>query len=102
LHSLYQVRDGSAAAALERLLTERTDTVSRVPRLGPHVDVMLEALRIEDAHRSASELEAAAQTFGTSALEAESDRAVGAVMLARGDADSAIGRLRRARASSDR
>jgi len=99
---LSQGRIDAAAAALDRLLTERTDTVSRVPLLGPHVDVMLEALRIEDAHRSASELEAAAQTFGTSALEAESDRAVGAVMLARGDADSAIGRLRRARASWDR
>lgn len=93
---LDQGRVEAAATALDRLLAERTDVVGRLPLLGSHVEVMLEASRIEDADRSAAELEAAVRVFGTSALEAEAERARGAVMLARGDTESAIGKLRRA------
>src|SRR5690606_962810 len=90
---LAQGRPEAAAAALDRLLAERTDTVARLPLLGPHVEVMLELSRDDDAVRSATELESAARTIGTSALEAEADRARGAVLLAQGDAEAAeIGR----------
>src|SRR5690606_15419206 len=93
---LSQGRLEAAATALDRLLAERTDTVARVPLLGPHVEIMLEMARSEHAERSATELESAAETFGTSALKAEADRARGVVMLVEGEAESAIGRLRAA------
>lgn len=94
---LAQGRSDAAATALDRLLAERTDTVSRLPLLGPHVEIMLETGRVDDADRSATELESAASVFETLALRADADRALGAVALAQGDAQTAIGRLRAAR-----
>lgn len=99
---LSQGRVDAAAKALDRLLAERTTVVSRLPLLGPRVQVMLEASRLEDAENSTAELESAAESLATSAVEAEADRARGAVMLARGRAEEAVGRLRAAYARWNR
>lgn len=93
---LSQGRAEAAAAALDRLLTERTDPVARIPLLGPHVEVMLELSRVDEAGASAAELETAAATFATSALRAEADRASGRVLLAGGEPGEALGLLRTA------
>lgn len=93
---LSQGRIRAAVSALVRLMSERTNMVERIPLLGACVTIMLEAGRLEEAAESAAELEAAADTFGTSALRAEALRARGAVLLAGRDATGALRHLRAA------
>ncbi len=93
---LTQGRVEVAAAALERLLGESQDPVTRLALLGAYVAVMLAAKEVTKAGQAASELALIASVHGTPALGAQADHAQGAVALASGDAATALGSLRRA------
>jgi DNA-binding CsgD family transcriptional regulator len=93
---LAQGRTDVAAAALRRLLTERTDVIDRLKLLPTHVEAMLAVGDQAAAAAAAAELTDHAGTYGTDALRAEADRSHGAVLLAEGDAAAAAVRLRSA------
>jgi len=93
---LSQGRTDAAVAAMERLMGERQNIIERMPLLGAHVEIMVEAGRVEEAEVGAAEIEAVADRYGTSALRAEAERARGAVLLAAGDAEAAMSHLRAA------
>lgn len=93
---LAQDRADAAAAAMRRLMAERTDTVDRVRLLPAHVEVMLAVGDRDAAGDAAAELADHAVTFGTEALRASAAQARGAVLLAAGDAADAAPILRRA------
>jgi DNA-binding CsgD family transcriptional regulator len=93
---LAQGRADAAAAALRRLLAERTDPVERVELLPAHVEVLLAAGDLGAAERAGAELADHAATFGTDALGAAADQARGALLLARGDPLAAVADLRHA------
>ena len=86
---LAQDRADAAAAALRRLIAERTDVVDRVALLPAHVEVMLAVGDLEAATTAAAELAGHAETFGTDALRAAADQWRAAVQLARGGDDGA-------------
>jgi ATP/maltotriose-dependent transcriptional regulator MalT len=97
--ALLRLAQGRAVDALRtlcRLLDERTDAVDRVALLPALVEIQLATGATRDASASAAELVGHASAFGTLALAALADRAVGAVRLAEGDAAGAARFLRRA------
>jgi DNA-binding NarL/FixJ family response regulator len=91
-----QGRLDSALAGLERALGLAVQPGDRADVLDALVDVRLEAGDLEGAGRAAGELDALAELLGTSYLRAQADRTAGCVLLARGEATSALARLRRA------
>ena len=86
---LAQDRADAAAAAMRRLLAERTDAVDRVALLPAHVEVMLAVGDLDAARTAAAELAGHAETFGTDALRAAADQWRAAVQLAGGSDDVA-------------
>jgi DNA-binding CsgD family transcriptional regulator len=70
--------------------------MARARLLGPYVEIVLEAGDIEAARVGAVELSEIASVFGTSLLVALARRAMGAVLLAEGEAAGALVELRAA------
>ncbi|HEY8169401.1 MAG TPA: helix-turn-helix transcriptional regulator [Candidatus Limnocylindrales bacterium] len=93
---LAQGRTEAAAASLRRELDETSDRLARPAALAAYVDVMLVAGDIAAARIAAGELSAIATDIGAPLLGALADRTDGAVLLAGGDAQGALGALRRA------
>jgi DNA-binding CsgD family transcriptional regulator len=83
-------------AAIRRALGEAQDPMSRARLLGAYVDIVLAAGDVEAARTAAAEFEEIATMFGTGLPKATAQRAMGAVLLAEGDAAGALVELRAA------
>lgn len=83
-------------AAIRRAVGEAQDPVSRGRLLGAFVDIVLEAGDVEAARAAALELGEIASMFSMGLLTAVARRALGAVLLAEGDAAGALVELRAA------
>jgi DNA-binding CsgD family transcriptional regulator len=91
-----QGRIDDAAAASRRVLSEVTDPLQRTRFLPAHVEIMLAASDLDEARRASDELSTLAEQFDMEMLRAMAQHAKGAVALAEGDAQGAIGPLRHA------
>jgi DNA-binding NarL/FixJ family response regulator len=85
----------SASAAIRRVADEVREPSSRARVLDAYVEIMIAAKDIPPARTAADELQKMATQFGAPLLHAASDRAQGSVLLAEGDAKSALAALRR-------
>jgi DNA-binding CsgD family transcriptional regulator/tetratricopeptide (TPR) repeat protein len=86
----------AAAAAIRRVADEAHDRTGRSKVLAAYVEIALAASDIGAARKAADDLADIAARLDAPLLEAMSDYAQGAVLLAEGDITSAISRLRRA------
>ena len=93
---LAQGRPDTAGATIRRALGESQDPMSRGRLLGPYVELVLAGGDTTAARPAAEELRSVAAELGTPLLRAHAARAVGAVLLAEGDANGALVELRRA------
>ena len=91
---LAQGRTGAAAAAIRRVVAETSETLPRAKLLPAQVEIMLAAGDLPAARDAADELTGIAGRYGTPALRAMAGRALGAVLLAEGDASAAMVALR--------
>ena len=85
-----------AEAAIRRVVAENQDRVERARLLAAFVDIMIAVDDVAAARPAAEELAAIAADVGAPYLDATSAYATGAVALAEGDAQAAMGDLRRA------
>ena len=81
---------------IRRALGETMNPIERARLLGPFVEIVLATADTAAARAAADELRAFAGELRAPLLEAHADRAVGAVLLAEGDARAALVALRRA------
>jgi DNA-binding CsgD family transcriptional regulator len=86
----------AAAAAVRRLVAETRDPVGKCRVLPAAVDVLLAVEAVEQARTVAEELEDVASAAGSTAMQAFSAYASGAVQLASGDPSGALPYLRKA------
>ena len=93
---LAQGPSDAAAIAIRRVASTTTDRLKRMGLLPAYVEIMLAAGDVQDARKACRELEDLARTFDTGVPDAIAAQARGAVDLAEGDAQAAIGSLRRA------
>jgi DNA-binding CsgD family transcriptional regulator len=93
---LVQGRSDAAATAIRRIESTTVDRLKRMTLLPAYIEVMLAAGEVQDARKACRELEDIAASFDTGAPGAIAAHACGAVNLAEGDAQAAIGPLRRA------
>lgn len=93
---LAEGRIAAARAAVDRAVAETTDRLRRVLLLPAQVEIALAAGDLAVARSAADELAAIAADYATPVLQAEADRARGAVLLAAGQAHRALGALRAA------
>ena len=93
---LAQGRTDVAAAAVRRVVSATTDRLQRTRLLPAYVEIMLAVSDIENARSACRELADIAESFDTGVLSAMAAHAQGAVELAEGDAQAALGSLRRA------
>jgi len=93
---LAEGRVDHAVGAIRRVLSATSDQQHRLRILPAYVEIMIAASNLDEARKAADELSAAASTAGMEMLSAIAEHAIGAVILAEGDAPSAIGPLRRA------
>jgi ATP/maltotriose-dependent transcriptional regulator MalT len=93
---LVQGRAEDAAHAVRRALGESSDPLTRLRLLPGCVEVLIAVEDVESARAAARELDALAERHSTTALEAASAHARGAVALADGDPWEALGALRTA------
>ena len=91
---LAQGRADAAASQMRRVTGATTDPLRRSRLLPAFVEILLEAGEVDEAERVSRELEEIARLFGTEVLSAMAAHARGAVALARGDAQAALGSLR--------
>jgi len=91
-----QGRTDAAAAAIRRVASATTDQLQRTRLLPAYVEIMLSVGDIEDARHASRELATIAEGFDTGVLRAMAAHAQGAVELAEGDVQAALGSLRRA------
>jgi DNA-binding CsgD family transcriptional regulator len=91
-----QGRHRVAFHALKRLLGETTDPLSRARLLPPFLEICLELDELPEASAAATELDRIASEYESEALGAMSAHARGLWLLSRGDAQGALGPLRRA------
>jgi DNA-binding NarL/FixJ family response regulator len=91
---LAQGRVSAAAAAMRRVMTEATDPRLRLNLLGPQVEIMLAAGDLAAARTAAEELSAAADALDSALLHARAAHALGAVLLAEGQARESVTALR--------
>jgi ATP/maltotriose-dependent transcriptional regulator MalT len=89
-------RTRAAEAAVRRLFAETDDPVVRTRLLPAGVEVLTRAGDLDGARELASELDAAAESFGCRAVLAEAAMAWGLVELESGDAAGALPYLRKA------
>lgn len=93
---LAQGQGDAATAAVRGLVEEARERRSRAKLLPAHVEIMLAAGEVQEARVVADELEEIAADFDAPFLHAVAAHAQGAVLLAEGDARSALAALRRA------
>jgi len=86
----------AAEAAIRRVVSEQQDQVERTQLLAAFIDIMLAVDDIAAARPAVEELGAIAADVGAPFLDATSAYATGAVALADGDSQAAIGALRHA------
>jgi DNA-binding CsgD family transcriptional regulator len=91
---LAQGKTDAAAMAIGRAVTETTDRLRRVKLLPAQVEIMLGAGEVQAARDAAAELIQMAGAYSTPALRATANHARGAVLLADGDAHTALVALR--------
>lgn len=91
-----QGRVDAAAATMRRLMSETRDDLERTRLLPAHIEILLAASDVETARSACSELERAAERYGTPMVDAMGAHARGAVDLAGGDTRAAVASLRRA------
>jgi DNA-binding CsgD family transcriptional regulator len=85
----------AAAAAIRRTLAETEDSLQRARLLPAHVEIMIEAGTVDEAHSSCAELQDLGESCDSPALRALAARALGATALADGSATAALPHLRR-------
>jgi len=93
---LSQGRNADAALAIDRAMAEADSHVARSQLLAAYVEVMLACDRVADADQAATQLADVARALGSPMLDAVSQRAAGAVLLAQGDPRASLGPLSRA------
>lgn len=84
----------AAEAAIRRVVAETTDRLRRAKLLPAHVEIMLAVGDVAAARAAGDELGEIADAHDTPAVRAAAGRALGGVLLAEGDARSALGALR--------
>jgi DNA-binding CsgD family transcriptional regulator len=92
---LVQGRTDAAAAAIRRVSGATTDRLKRMNLLPAYVEIMLAAGDVQGARNACRELEEIARSFDTGVPGAIAAQACGAVDLAEGNGQSALGSLRR-------
>jgi DNA-binding CsgD family transcriptional regulator len=93
---LAQGRSDAAVTAIRRIASTTGDRLKRMSLLPAFVEIMLDAGELEDARNACGELEDIARDFDTGVPGAIAAHACGAVDLAEGNAEPALGSLRRA------
>jgi ATP/maltotriose-dependent transcriptional regulator MalT len=93
---LAQGRLDAAHAMIRRVIGEAEDPISRARLLSAYVEIVLAVGDTAAARSAADELRGVAAGLGTPLLRAHAARAVGAVLLAEGDAKAALVELRHA------
>jgi DNA-binding CsgD family transcriptional regulator len=93
---LVQGRPDVAATAIRRIAGTTVDGLKRMSLLPAYVEIMLAVGEVQDARSACRELEDIAASFDTGVPAAIAAYACGAVELAGGDAQAALGWLRRA------
>ena len=91
---LAQGRSRIAATAIRRVASTTVDRLKRLSLLPAYIEIMLAVGEVEDARNACRELETIARSFDTEVLDAIAAQARGAVDLAEGDAQAALGSLR--------
>jgi len=93
---LAQGRIDAADAAIRRAIEETSDRMARCKLLPAFVEIVLVVNDVAAAREAAAELAGIAEAVNVPFLDAVSAHATGAVLLADGDARSALAHLRRA------
>jgi len=93
---LVQGRSDAAAIAIRRVASTTANGLKRLSLLPAYVEIMLAAGDVQDARTACRELEGLARSYETGVPDAIAAQARGAVDLAEGDAQAALGALRRA------
>jgi DNA-binding CsgD family transcriptional regulator len=93
---LVQGRSDAAATAIRRVAGTTMNRLKRMSLLPAYIEIMLAAGDVQDARNACRELEEIAASFDTGVPGAIAAQARGAVELAEGDAQAALGSLRRA------
>jgi ATP/maltotriose-dependent transcriptional regulator MalT len=91
---LAQDRTDAAEAAIRRVLAETAEPLPRARLLPAHVEIMLTIGNLQAAREAADELTGITGRYDTPALRAVAGNALGAVLLAEGDARAAVAVLR--------
>ena len=93
---LVQGRTTAAASAIRRALSETTDPIRRAKLLPASVEISLTEGSTEQAREACSEIEQLSKGRRSELLDALADHSRGALDLAEGKPDAALGTLRRA------
>ena len=93
---LAQGRTEVAATAIRRIANTTVDRMKRMSLLPAYIEIMLAAGEVQDARNACRELESISRTFDTGVPGAIAAQACGAVALAEGNAQAALGSLRSA------
>ena len=91
-----QGRTDAAATAIRRVASTTVDRLKRMSLLPAYIEIMLAAGDVQDARNACRELEDIARSLDTGVPGAIAAQACGAVDLAEGNAQAALGALRRA------
>ena len=93
---LIQGRTEAAVAAIRRVVSATEDRLQRAKLLPAFIEIMLSMDEIQEARVACRELREIAQSYEANVLSAMAAHAQGAIELAEGDAQRALGSLRRA------
>ena len=93
---LVQERTDAAATAIRRVAGTTTDRLKRMSLLPAYIEIMLAVGDVTDARNACRELEEIARSLDTGVPGAIAAEACGAVDLAEGNPQAALGSLRRA------
>jgi DNA-binding CsgD family transcriptional regulator len=93
---LGQGRTDAAATAIRRVAGTTTDRLKRMSLLPAYIEIMLAAGDVPDARIACRELQLIARSLDTGVPDAIAAEACGTVDLAEGNAEAALGSLRRA------
>jgi DNA-binding CsgD family transcriptional regulator len=93
---LVQGRSDAAVTTIRRIAGTTIDRLKRMSLLPAYIEIMLAVGEVEDARNACGELEDIARNFDTGVPHAMAAYACGAVDLAEGNAQAALGSLRRA------
>jgi ATP/maltotriose-dependent transcriptional regulator MalT len=91
---LAEGKTDAAEASIRRVVDEATDKLRRARLLPAQVEIMLAVGDVAAARAAAGELSKIAEDCDTPALRAAAGQSLGAVLLAEGEARSALGALR--------